>query len=98
MTYGRLLSATVISFLQDRRIEIVEVEFSLKRNLVVGVEEVKRERRLRLMKGRWIPANPQELAIPLNPLSVLHARAKLHVETVDPVDIDHNDGLGSAGA
>ena len=98
ITHDRLLSATVVSLLQDRRVEVIEVEFSLKRDLVVGVENVEGERCLRSLEGCRVPADPQELAILLDPLSILRAHAKLHLETVDPVDIGDKNGMGPGGA
>ena len=93
LTHNRLLSATIISLLEDKRIEIIEIEFPLKCELVVGVEDVKCERRLRSLKRCGVPAYTQKLAIVLDPFGTLRARTKLHVDVVNPVDVNHKDGL-----
>jgi hypothetical protein len=93
ITHGHLLSATVIGFLHDRRIEIIEVQFSLKRNLVIGVEKIEGERSLWLLERRGVPIDAQELAILLDPSWILRARTKLHVEMMYSVDVDNEKGL-----
>jgi hypothetical protein len=98
MTTGNLIVGTVtslpvISFLHDRRIEIIEVQFSLKRNLVIGVEKIEGERSLWLLERRGVPIDAQELAILLDPSWILRARTKLHVEMMYSVDVDNEKGL-----
>jgi len=73
--------------------KIVEVKFSLERKLMIGVEDVKRECGLRSLEGRGVPAHTQELAILFDPLSILCACAKLDVDMVNSVHVDHDDDL-----
>lgn len=94
MTHDHLLSTTVVGHLQDRRIEIVEVDFSLKGDLVIGVENIEGEGCLRSPEGRGVPADAQKLAIVLNPLGIPCACAELHVDTVNSVIVYHNDDSG----
>ena len=56
---------------------------------MVGVEDIERKRHLQSLEGHRVPANPQELAILLDPQSVLRACTKLHIEMVYAVDVDH---------
>lgn len=93
MTHNYLLFSTVIGLLQDGRIEIVEVEFPLKRTLVVGVKDVEGERCLRPLEGRRVPANPQELTISLDPPRIRRTRTKLYVEMVQSVGANYEEGL-----
>lgn len=55
-TYEHLLLATVVCLLQESGIEIMEIEFSLNRKLVVRVKDFKREHRFWFLEGRRIPA------------------------------------------
>ena len=92
-TYDHLPSTTVICLLQDRRIEIIEVKLSLDRGLVVRVEDVKRERRLRSMERRGVPINAQQLAVFLNPICRLVTSTELHADTVYSVAVDDEHDL-----
>lgn len=93
MTYDHLLSATVISFLQDRQIEIVEVEFPLKCKLVIGVKDIERECCLWSLGRCGVPAYTQKLAIILNPLRTLRAHAKLDIDVVNSIVVNHENNL-----
>jgi len=92
-THDHLLSATVISSLQDGRIKIIEVEFPLKCELVIEIKDVERECCLRSLERRGVPAYAQKLAIVLDPLRTLCACAELYVDVVNSADVDHEDGL-----
>ena len=89
ITYNNFLSATIVGFLQDGWIEVIEVEFSLEHNLVVGVEEIECKHCFQSLEGCRVPANPQELAILLDPQSVLCAHTKLHIEMAYTIDVDY---------
>lgn len=97
MAHYRPLLAAVISFLEDEPVVIIEVEFSLKRELLIRVEDVKREYRLRTVERRGVPAYAHQLAVVFNPLRTFRASAKLDIDVVNPVVVDHNDG-SSLGA
>ena len=60
---------------------------------MIGVENVEGEHRLWSLERCRVPLYTQELTILLNPLSILGTRAKLHVDEVNSVDVNHKDGL-----
>ena len=91
ITHNDLLFAAVVSLLQDRRIEVIEVELPLKREFMVGVKNVERECGFWSHKGCGVPPYTQKLAILLNPLSVLCACTKLYVDAMNSTHIDHGD-------
>jgi len=95
MTHDGLLLATVVTLLQDGQIKIIQVKLSLKCKFVIGVENIEREHSFRSLKRRGVPAYPQKLAVLFNPLSVLRARTKLHVDTVSSIGVNHEDDLSS---
>jgi hypothetical protein len=57
-THNFLLPSIIVGLLHDRRVEIIEVEFPLESEFVVGVKEVEGERSFRSVKRRRIPSHP----------------------------------------
>jgi len=91
VTDDDFLSTTVIGLLHEEQIEIIEVELSLKCELVIRIENVEGERSSWPLEGCRVPPYTQKLAILLDPMSVLRARAKLHVDTMGSIEIDYKD-------
>lgn len=59
---------------------------------MVGVENIEGKCRLRSPVRRGVPADAQELAIVLDPPNSFCTRAKLHVDTMDSVIVDDDNG------
>jgi hypothetical protein len=93
-TYNGFSLAAVVSFLQDGQQEIVKVELPLKREFVIGVENIECERSPWFIEGCGIPAYPQKLAILLNPFGVLRTRTELHVDVVGSVNVNYKNDSG----
>ena len=96
VTHDGFLSTTVIGLLHEEQIEIIEVELSLKRELVIRVKNVKGEHSSRSLEGCRVPPYTQKLGVLLNPLSVLRACAELYVDTMSSIEVDDKD-LSSGG-
>jgi hypothetical protein len=60
---------------------------------MIVVEDVKRKRSLRPSERCRVPLDTQKLAVVLDPLRALRARAELDVNAVDPVAVNNNNGL-----
>lgn len=93
MTYNHLILAAVIRLLEEGRVEIVQIEFSLNREFVVCVKDTECERRLRSLERRGVPAHSQELTIVLDPFCRFCTSAELYVDVVNPVDVDYKNDL-----
>ena len=90
-THNRFSPATVVGLLEDGQKEIIEVELPLKREFVIGVENVEGERSPWSIEGCGVPAYPQKLVIPLDPFGIFCACTELHVDIVSSVGIDHEN-------
>ena len=92
-THSYLLSTAVVCLLLERGVIVVEVEFSLDRESMVRVEDVKRERRFWSVEGRGVPFDVQKLAVFLDPSWCLLAVTELDIDMVESINIDHEHSL-----
>jgi hypothetical protein len=73
--------------------KVVEVEFSLDRELVVRVKNVKCECGLGSFKWSGVPAYTQELAIVLDPSRRPSTSTELYIDAVNSTDVNHEENL-----
>jgi hypothetical protein len=89
-TYHFLGFTAVISLLKNSKVEIVEIELPLQGQLMIGIEDIERERGPWSVERSWVPCFAKKLLVSFQ-MAALAASTIQEFEAVDAIHVHNNE-------